>query len=1127
MPYRLPAPNPLSKESAMTSRPKIHGGWMMAIGLSLAVPLAAVPPADDKAGQGTQSVVAPDEGLDPKSAQATFKLMPGMKIELYAAEPLLANPVALTLDEKGRIYVAETYRRDERGAPDNRRFMHWLDEDLASTSIDDRRRKYEKHLSPIQKQAFTTHSEIVRLVEDSDGDGKADKSTVFAEGFNDMIAGVGAGVLARQGTVYYTCIPSLYALRDTNGDGKADERHELSTGYGIKTALGGHDLHGLRLNPADGKLYFSLGDRSYNVATPDGRRLADFNAGAVFRCNLDGSNLEVFATGLRNPQELVFDQYGNLFTGENNCDAGDLARLVYVVEGGDCGWHMSFQYHPTRGPWMPERWWDLPFKEQAAFLNPPITHLTNGPSGFAYYPGTGMSDAFDHHFFLCDFKGTADRSGIHTFTLQPKGAGFTAAGVKELLWGCLATDCDFGPDGALYVSDWVHGWSGLGKGRIWKITDTTPIDDRAAAETRRLLAEGFGQTSSVHLIRFLSHKDMRVRTEAQLALAAKGEASTDAVTRVLDNTSNPLARLHSLWALGMIAPRHAEAMENLVNNLDNADPEIRGQAARIVGELKSVGAAPRVLRLLEDKNERVQYFAAMAIGRMGHRPALEPLMTLLARNADRDLQVRHAAVMGLAWLGDAPALIAAARHESRSVRMGALLALRRLKHAGTAEFLADSDPLIVVEAARAINDLPIPDATARLASLLGKPTRDLALLIRVINANFRLGAPEHAQALASLAADSSAPAAMRAEAVAALADWENPSPRDRVMNVWRPLPARAGDPARQAIQASLGKLLADQEPIAVAAAEAVAKLDMKDAALALYQLLARGDAVGAKVRIAAMQALGDLKDPKLGDVVKPALKDKNKEVRKAAQRLSILIGDNTLALDVLQDVLKNGTESEQQGAFAALAAMKKPEADAVLADYSTRLEGRTKRLPPEVVLDLELALEARAESPLIAQAVQRLKARQAGDLLGPYRSAMYGGDEDSGRKIFMEHTIAQCLRCHKVQGTGGDAGPDLTQVGSRGDRLHLLESLVNPQGKIAEGYGTIVVTLKNGSVVAGALRSEKDGKLTIINPEGKAVEVEAAQVAARTAPVSAMPPIGALLSKKELRDLVEYLSALK
>ena len=118
----------------------------------------------------------------------------------------------------------------------------------------------------------------------------------------------------------------------------------------------------------DGKLYFTIGDRGANVTeTADGSHVENLDTGAVFRCDPDGSHLEIFATGLRNPQQLRFDDFGNLFTGDNNPDYGDPARWVYVVEGGDSGWRDRLPVTPTphgatAGPWMGEQLWQTEAK---------------------------------------------------------------------------------------------------------------------------------------------------------------------------------------------------------------------------------------------------------------------------------------------------------------------------------------------------------------------------------------------------------------------------------------------------------------------------------------------------------------------------------------------------------------------------------------------------------------------------------------------------------------------------------------------------------------------------------------------------------------------------------------------
>ncbi|HKB34905.1 MAG TPA: PVC-type heme-binding CxxCH protein, partial [Gemmataceae bacterium] len=463
----------------------------------LAAFLAFSHAGDEKPPRPYEPRVAP-ASKEALAAMKRLRLPKGLAVDLYAAEPLLANPVCFCFDEKGRCYVAETFRL-HAGVTDNRGHMNWLDDDLAARSVADRLALYRKFLRDRVKDYEKEHDRV-RLLLDTDGDSKPDKAVVFADGFHRAEDGIGAGLLARKGKVYYTCIPDLWRLQDTDGDGKVDIRESLSTGYGVHVSFIGHDMHGLRLGP-DGKLYFSIGDRGLNVRTKEGKRLFHPDTGAVLRCDLDGANLEVVATGLRNPQELAFDDFGNLFTVDNNSDSGDQARLVYVVEGGESGWHIGYQYGSrihdersrmgNRGPWNYEKLWHLKHDGQPAYIVPPLAHIAAGPSGLCHYPGIGLGERYAGHFFLCDFRGEAGGSGVWSFAVKPKGAAFEIADAHQFVWSVLATDCGFGPDGAFYISDWVQGWDLTGKGRIWKVTDPDNIKKPAVAEAKKLLAEGF------------------------------------------------------------------------------------------------------------------------------------------------------------------------------------------------------------------------------------------------------------------------------------------------------------------------------------------------------------------------------------------------------------------------------------------------------------------------------------------------------------------------------------------------------------------------------------------------------------------------------------------------------------
>ncbi|MFM1822516.1 MAG: Quinoprotein glucose dehydrogenase precursor [Planctomycetota bacterium] len=687
----------------------------------------------------------------PVASDADCKIKPvaGLSKATIATSPLVDDPVAFAIDEQGAFYFAESDRQ-ERGVEDNRSSRWWLLDDIASETVEDRLRMYEKWADKREggMAYYSKYDDRVARLADLDGDGRPETRTLFAGPFNDPLDGTGAGVMAFDGDVFYTNIPNLWRLRDPDGDGVAEFQLKDSTGYGVRVALRGHDMHGLTVG-YDGKVYWSIGDRGYHVKTSDGALLHDPRSGAVFRMNPDGSELELYCTGLRNPQELAFDDEGNLFTGDNNSDGGDKARFVYCMEGGETGWSMDYQTLEganQRGPWNQEGIWHLrpdlaPHKVdsfsplQPAWTLPPLDHVGSGPSGLVYYPGLGLPERYDNHFFLCDFLGGDSYSRILALAVEPVGAGFKVVDEHPFVENVLPTDVDFGYDGRMYITDWGGGWESGEKGELYAVWDPKAIADPRIAEVTRLFKEGFSHRDSDELAALLAHADRRVRQRAQFALAAGGRETTELLGDVALNALDRRARTHAIWALGQQAARRlrestsaqataltgeAQPADFVLPILDDRDAGLRAQAARMLGESRCAAAAPRLGELCSDDDARVRAFAALALGKLGAREEIPAIVSMLAENADRDPFLRHAGVQALAWIGDRAKLGELAAEPVASLRMAAVLAMRKLRDARLANFLADPERTIRLEAARAINDIPMSALRPALAASLAR-----------------------------------------------------------------------------------------------------------------------------------------------------------------------------------------------------------------------------------------------------------------------------------------------------------------------------------------------------------------------------------------------------------------------
>lgn len=1075
---------------------------------------------------------APDE-----APAAAFGMPEGLAVSLFAAEPNVQNPVAFSVDEQGTAWVCETFRQN-RGVTDNRGHdREWVEADIAAQTVADRI-AYHHRLLGSKAKSYERHEDRVRRLADTDGDGRADRVDVFADGFKQLEDGTAAGILARRGDVWLTCIPSLYRLRDLDGDGRidssAEERQVLSTGYGVRVAYRGHDLHGLCLGP-DGRIYFTVGDRGFHVEH-EGRVAHEPGRGAVFRCEPDGTRLEVVATGLRNPQEIAFDDLGNLFTVDNNSDAGDKARLVHLVHGADAGWRMEYQYLDDRGPWHREKIWHTETDGQPAFCLPPVAHVSSGPSGLVAYPGTGLTSHFANRFLLVDFRGGAATSSIRSFRVVPRAGSFAVADEEETITNVLATDVEVGPDGALWVSDWVHGWDGDGKGRLWRFEPRERDATAAAlvAEVRTLLAGDWAAVEPGRLGSLLGHPDRRIRLEAQWELARRGDR--DRLAAVLgDLAALPLARVHAAQGLAqLLRSGDAAAATPLVAAAADDAPGLRLVAARGLGDclpdLACRGDIRRTLAArLTDPDLHVVATAATSLGRLGRREGDErdvmaAIRGLAESPAAQDRVIRHAvamAIAGAAGPGDLDALV---KHPMPEVRLVTCVALRRLRDDRLAPLLHDASEAVATEAARAIHDLALdPLLPALAARAADGPSAD-AFLRRAISAAEQVGSRESAEMLLAVVARGDATTEARREAIEALGTWADPPRVNRVTGVWIPhAAARDAALARDAVAAAIDRFVSPDTTATIdeesrsAFLAAASRLGVADVA-PLLRAWSTDAAMTPASRARALDALLAADDPSALDLADRLVVDREPLVRMASRRIRVAERPTDEIVPDLVSACGGPDVAERQQAVDLLAGISMPAATEAIAGLVARL--REGSLDPTIALEVGEAATARlGEKPA---------ADDPGDSLAAWHDVLAGGDVSRGRHVFFAKEEVSCVRCHQAEGKGGDVGPKLDGIAAIRDARTLLEAVVHPNARVADGYATTVIVTDEGLTFSGIVVAETADTLTLKLPDGKTQAIAADSVDERASGPSSMPAdLAGKLTRRELRDLVAWLQSLR
>lgn len=606
---------------------------------------------------------------------------------------------------------------------------------------------------------------------------------------------------------------------------------------------------------------------------------------------------------------------------------------------------------------------------------------------------------------------------------------------------------------------------------------------------------------------------MRIRLDAQWELVRR-KAKDELIASATAEASDEMSVIHVLWGLTQLKEFDFTLFEKLAKS---KNAELRAQALRYATDCPrdiSNGKRPEsnaILTLLQDEIPRVRYFAAMAVGKLNLNAS--PLIEdMLAENDNKDAYLRHAGVMALTSMlrydaskavsldGPESKIDKVVKNESAAVRLAAAVALRRLSSPLVAKLLVDSDPKVVAEAAHAIYDDPaITAAYPALADLIRvNPRATAPAARRSIAANRYLADEKSAARLAAYAADDSVETSLRLAALGALGSWTKESKLNPVDGRYDPLKPADATLAQAAYQPHAAVLQHSRDKALAKAGSAVSKnlgiiSDPKEMQKDLLDPKA-----DPAVRLQALDSLEAADPAAFAKILPDLLKDNYAPLR---SRSAVLLAekDPAAATAYAEAALARSKDIPEQQQAVLLLGKLKPEA---LMPY-----GKNSNDHPALIIELGEA------NPLFNASNSNL-------------ASLTGGDAELGEIIFSENLSAQCTACHRIGKEGSDVGPALTEVGKKG-REYILESLVSPQAKLTPGFGMMSVKTSKGITVSGALKEENDKTLTLILADKTETTVNIAEIESRTEPLSVMPPVGAILTPRELRDVVEYLSGLK
>ena len=1004
-----------------------------------------------------------------------FTVPDGFTVEHIAGSPLVDRPVSADFDEQGRLYVTDSSGSNEH------------------VDIQVKKRPHK-----------------IRRLEDTDGDGVFDKSTIYADKL--MFP---EGSCWFDGSLYVAAPPEIWKFTDADDDGVAEKREVWFDGKTLTHCA--NDLHGPYLGP-DGWMYWCKGAFAEQKHELNGTTWTT-KAAHIFRRRPEGGPIEpVMTGGMDNPVEVVFTPGGErFFTTTFIVHPHDGLRdgLIHAVYGGAYGKdHGALGDHPRTGDLMPT-----------------FAHLgAAAPCGLARLESDGLGSDHRNNILACQFN----MHKISRHILTKNGATFTSE-TSDLL---VSDNLDFHPtdvledaDGSVLVVD-TGGWfklccptSQLEKADVLGGIYRLRRDDAKTMDDSRGSKIAWKDLSNENLVELLNDERFAVRNRARQQIGKRGEGCGSALAQVLKTSDEPHHRLQAVWALTWID--HSSSRAAVRDALSDSDETVRQAALHSISVHKDKEANDKLVAMIRTGTPHNRRAAAEALGRLGAPSDIPKLLRAIPAatiNTDSgnivDRFLEHSLIYAVMELNNPAFAWKYIGSDNDHIRRAALIALdqmtdKKLKPGIIAPLLSSKSQVLndaawwiaekhpdwgdtVVEAFRA--ELTNQPSEQALIDRLGDRLRQFASSTAV------------QEVMAHSLSSQNSKEPLRLVVLNAMADSNQ-----------KPLPAAWAGPLHDQLSGSNDIIRA-----ALTALNQLSDGKLADNTTARLTTIASDAEMDAEIRLRSLNSLPkdsrEITTASLEFVCSQLTIDSSVTNRALAVDL---LTSTPLASDHLQHVARSLPKigsMELQPLMTMFAKSKDAavgdvlvasllEAPAATALFPDRLQEQLSGFGEEVV--------AKA-APLIAKinAENASKLERVEDIL----ARMPDADIRRGLKVF-QGTKASCLACHRRGYIGGNIGPDLNRIGQIRTERALLESILFPNLTFVRSYEPVSIVTDDGHVYNGAIRNETDTTITLQLDAKKTIQLSKSTIEERKQGTISIMPAGLekQLSPQDLADLVKYL----